>query len=88
MYNNPKKGQVGMGNNTHGLQKGDKIIIKAHNFQSGQEVLRRPSGLYAVLFVFASGNIFGLWLDGHTGYPQVIEQKQVVGKVTAQQKAA
>lgn len=70
-------------------QKGDALIISGHTHDGGVDrhngrriVLRRPCGLYRVLFVFQSGKLFCLWIDETDGpaMPQVIDPIHVITK--------
>lgn len=76
--------------------QGDLIHIAKHEFDAGyfqrdtgrkvtgsEAILKRPAGVYRVLRVFRSGNVFAIFA-GHTergSDPQVIQPKHILGKV-------
>lgn len=67
-------------------QKGDNLIVSAHTHDGGYDrdgkhiQIRRPHGVYKVLFVFKTGKLFCLWTGGRSDYPQVIDPIHVICK--------
>lgn len=64
------------------VKKDDEVVIDGHFYMDGlsHDLLSRPAGVYVVLYVFASGNVFAKMKDS-TLKPQVIPAYYIVRKL-------